>query len=532
MRENHVTVNQFKGVNMTDADHTIDDREFAQVQNLMISDTGDLTRRKPLQWFYDHFPAGEGSADQTYMLGTYYNRLFWYNLNSHVASLTRLDTQVGGPVTQTAALTNNPVEAVLFNNTLYLFMGNAVNPTQIMITPSDWTADNPTFTITPNNQALCNYVSRAVVFKDRIFGIQTWSQKSSRVTFSEPATSGGVNTWTPGNYFDVNPGDGDYVVDIIPFQERLFIFKRNSTWVLIGSGPPSTWQGIKLFDNSIGACHRHCVLEFGGLLYVLSPRGLHRTDGVVYDFVGYPLQTQFLDHLVGPPNAAVTPAFTDGSVFIVRVDDQIFVCSGNATTGWWFYNPSQNAWTQAVFGGGFSNPNNFQLLYGVNTRLADGTRKTFFGTSGAAGYNGSRILWFDTRNPNNLTGYSYSDCLGPYYTPTLIPTSFKTKKWDAGAWYKEKRHLGSELEINVPPQPSQARFDFRINWNYNSDGVTGNKWYRSSNFYRGVLAHRVQGMGYVRRVQMQFYSNADVNFEISALDQVYLQKRDMAEVRQ
>lgn len=537
--ENHQTINTFKGVNLSDPPHVIDEREFQSVGNLIVNDAGDLIRRKPMRWFTsmvnDTGPPGaeitRTGTSTNYavgcrMLGIFYGRLVfsddhYLNISPVDTDLTNenhsIDLQAGPP---SIDFTGNP--AVLYNDSLYWLTGmNVTNDTIAKVTIDDWGVNHPFSTVTDLEVASYYDGLKGVIFKDRYFVIKWPGMKSSRIAYSnlnDPMTS------PASNFFDVNPGDGDFVTDLIPFGERLYIFKRFSTWVLIASGLPSSWI-LKLFDGAVGATDTNTVLEYRGLLYVLSPRGLYRMDGTVYDYVGYQVQDRWKDQDTGP---AVGKNY---SAQIVMVDDNIFVNSSNTSIGYWFYNPVQSAWTECFL----PDLPMGQLGLGYQGTLKSGERSTFFGKATPNGQTQRmQVIRFGLADPDYVNNGEYADYVSHHDTPgsriiTPVATSFKTKFWDLGSFFKTKRHKLSALEVEVPEQSFQGDVEFTTRHHYDRDAVTDDWEFNVPVTARGNMVHQIPGVGMNRRLQLELNSTTTADYSVTGYDLTYLVKRDDSE---
>lgn len=510
--EAHLTVPTFKGVNLTDPEHVIDDKEFASVQNLIINDAGDLIRRKPLRVFHNPEDAPRGFVG---MLGIFYNRILFTSGDN--VYLSPVDTDLSDTYVAISGVGEDAASAVLYNKNIYIW-SNSSSPSLTALTVSDWQADSPTIggaTITgtpPDN------IVKSIIFKDRMFAMKDPGDQSSRITYSAVNDPG---NWTGGGFFDVSPGDGDYVSDICPFGERLFIFKRNSTYTLTIAGDPSGWV-LKQFDKSVGAIHPFNTLEYRGLLYCLSTRGLYRSDGVVFDYVGYPVQDRWID-TTNPIPAGSSYGY---DTFICMVDDYIFVCSGIQDVGYWFYNPVQNAWTEMTFSSSdqIVAPNGLRL--GIQGYLKNGTRVTVFGTFRL---NLANLVWFGLTDPQNLGNTAWSDYCVFQSSPGSriiepVLTSFKTKEWDMGSFVNVKRHKVSAIEMVVPEQGQVIDAEFHTTYKYDRAGTTPTHEFRVDSDHRGNMAHRVPGVGYARRLQLQFSSDTPVDYSITGYDLTFFTK--------
>lgn len=515
-KDDHLTIKDFKGVNLTDPNFVIDDGQFESCLNMLVSDTGDLIRRKPLRWF--QMP---DLADvQVKMLGVFYNRLL-FSTGDEIY-LTPVDTDFSNTLTNVSGDGEATLPlAVLYNKNIYLFSGSSA-PSLTGITVSNWAIDSPTFGSATLTGTAPTNICKAMIFKERCFAIKDPVDQSSRLFYSELNDPG---NWQASGFVDVVPGDGDYITDILPFGERLFIFKRRATYVLIPAASPTSWI-IKLFDSSVGCSHAYCSLETRGLFYTLSTRGLYRSDGTIYDYVGYPVYNRWKDR--GPEAPDVVVAAYNAQV--VMVDDHLFINTGNPDIGHWFYNPVTNAWTEAIL----PQVEAGRLLLGVQGYLQNGARGTWFGWDRDPG-EASSILWFGLGDPDLPTNTRYEDYTVHDATPasrvmTPIATSFKTKLWDNGTFYRTKRHRVSTLEMMVPDDTAAGDADFEVTYYLDGQIETDtHEFLVTEDTGRGVKAHKLPGVGHHRRLQLEFQSDAVQDYTITGLDLSFFNKRTLSE---
>jgi len=519
-REAHLTISTFKGMNITDPPHVIDDREFEVLQNGIINDAGDFIRRKPMRVFI----LNPDSNTKAQILGVFYNRILWTSGDN--IYLSDPDTDVGTAMTTVLVSTagEDADSAILYNKNLYIWSAGSA-PSLTALTVSDWTVATPTFGAATVTGTPPDDISRSVIFKDRLFAIRVSEFQSSRVYYSAVTDPG---NWTGGGFFDVVPGDGDYITDIIPFGERLFIFKRYSCHVLTVTGDPAGWIQ-KPFDKNVGALGPFCTLEYRGLLYLLSYKGLYRCDGVVLDFVGYPIQDRFTDNI-----QSVTSS-EDRSRFMCMVDDYLFISInvGSSVSGYFFYNPVQNAWSECVFA--TTQDLVGKLFRGTQGILSNGVRGTWFGTDKTSSSpNVAGPIWFGLGDMDMPSNTAYSDyslhnaTVGSRIIDPIIIT-IKTKMWDLGAFWRLKRNKFSTIEINVPTQEQITDAEFTAQYKFDQDMISTFHEFRVDNNHRGTLAYKIPGVGYHRRMQLQLTTSNTLEFMITGYDITYLMKAGQGE---
>lgn len=117
------------------------------------------------------------------------------------------------------------------------------------------------------------------------------SGHESKVWYSTPnnlADFGGVAM----NNFNLDFGDGDYLVAMLPFNDQMFFFKSRKTYMVSADGPTSNWQ-FRLISDRIGCVGRGTVKVINNIIYFLSVDGVVRTDGVTFQNISAPVRDFF-----------------------------------------------------------------------------------------------------------------------------------------------------------------------------------------------------------------------------------------------
>jgi len=128
-------------------------------------------------------------------------------------------------------------------------------------------------------------VDNPVFHHARIFAIA--SDDPTRIVWSDMYN---YDSWPQVNYMYI--GDyNDYIIKLLPFKQGLLIFKNHSTYVLTGSVKENFV--LEEVNPSIGCVGRNAITNHGEHLYLLSPKGLMRFDGVNFEDIGAPV----LSHL-------------------------------------------------------------------------------------------------------------------------------------------------------------------------------------------------------------------------------------------
>lgn len=122
-------------------------------------------------------------------------------------------------------------------------------------------------------------------YRDRLFGAGDGSAGTNggtnRVSFSN---RGDPTTWTTGSdYFDVEDQRGEFITGLRVLNDRLLVFKMNSTF---------TYDEIELKQHTIGvgAYNHRVTQEIGGIVYTFCPEGIFATTGGLAKQIGLPVK--------------------------------------------------------------------------------------------------------------------------------------------------------------------------------------------------------------------------------------------------
>lgn len=128
---------------------------------------------------------------------------------------------------------------------------------------------NP-YTGAPDAAAIC------VEHQDRLFllNFDDWRSRMAWTELKDPLQPDVYPDFAfyAENYADVGHGDGDELSGAISAQGVLYLFKRNSVWAMVGTGP-STWQIQKLFAG-IGCVSHNTIAGAPGGIYFLGQTGV------------------------------------------------------------------------------------------------------------------------------------------------------------------------------------------------------------------------------------------------------------------
>jgi len=163
-----------------------------------------------------------------------------------------------------------------YNNALYFLSV----PGSTTVSLGKWTPDNDYEDV--SNANLATMMGGAgnlggnnlFVYKDRLFIVpgNTKEENISRLIFSDAGNAEAYSTTT--QFIDVNPGDGESLNDLAVYDDNLFLFKTDSTYVLSYTGSPSNAELLKI-NPVIGCEFSGLVVAWENSLFVLHRNKLY-----------------------------------------------------------------------------------------------------------------------------------------------------------------------------------------------------------------------------------------------------------------
>lgn len=117
------------------------------------------------------------------------------------------------------------------------------------------------------------------VYKNCVFLGNTYesgTQYPSRVRWSHP---GYAEDWVDYHWIDIDTGvDGDEITALVPYQDRLVVFKRNSIHIVYGEGPEGF--SVTPISNEFGTISQDSVVATDhGLYFYDQENGVFAFDG-------------------------------------------------------------------------------------------------------------------------------------------------------------------------------------------------------------------------------------------------------------
>jgi hypothetical protein len=128
----------------------------------------------------------------------------------------------------------------------------------------------------------------SIVYKDRLWisGRRT-VPNNSRLFFSDLAK---FDTWPGTNFFDIAPGDGDAVNELVVYQDNIVVFKDNATYVLTYDTGPAQ-AVLQVINTDVGAMGPRCVDVYENSIFVLKYNQVYEMSN--YDFVRVSVKIPF-----------------------------------------------------------------------------------------------------------------------------------------------------------------------------------------------------------------------------------------------
>lgn len=279
------------GINRYSDMSAIADDEMTDCINFDIDLDGSLKSRPPWHLLFGaqfNSAAGGAIVPSSFQLilltGTYESIRFIILQSNHTGSGGAYIYYLDGPNAGTLALiaAGNYSTATRYANDVYLTPD--VDGVTSLGTGQKYVLDTGIVTAIPNMPR--GYSS--AVYKDRLWiSGRRGTPNNSRLFFSDLADFTG---WPGTNFFDINPGDGDAVQDLIVYQDNLMIFKDSATYVLsYDTGPAQAV--LQLVNGDVGVMGPRCLVPYENSIFILKYNQVF--EMVNYDFTRVSVKLPF-----------------------------------------------------------------------------------------------------------------------------------------------------------------------------------------------------------------------------------------------
>lgn len=278
------------GINRYSDVSAIADDELADCINFDIDLDGSLVSRPPWRLMYGESSAtASGSTPpNSFQLilatGVYESVQFVILQSNHTGAGAAWIYYVSGPLVGTLAkIADGSYScAVRYSDDIYLTPD--VNNVDSLGTGQRY--DLATGTVTSIANMPRGY--SCAVYKDRLWiSGRRGSPSSSRLFFSDLAA---FNTWPGSNFFDINPGDGDAVQDMIVYQDNLLVFKDGATYVLSYDQGPAQ-AVLQLANGDIGVNGPRCLVAYENSVFLMKYNQVY--EMINYDFTRISVKAPF-----------------------------------------------------------------------------------------------------------------------------------------------------------------------------------------------------------------------------------------------
>ncbi len=304
-RPQAITLGPFSGgLNNVADPTTIDETECTELINLEVDLDGSLMTRPAI------IETASTSADSSYRMKIIGRANFTaggsYLILSSPDGTFAFD---GNTITATIAADLESSVALQYNENIYIIAksGSAVGGGR-------W--DGTTFTADasmPRGEA-------AVFHKSRLFVVPGPSATTnpSRLTFTDVITSTTLS-WPATNNIDVQPGDGENLVDIVIYNDNIVLFKENSIYLLAYDISPDD-AVLRKINGNIGVTRLHCMDTYENSIFFLHEGNIYEMAN--YEFIKINDKVKFiLDTDI--PTTAAGQLWED--IYLRRVGDRIIV---------------------------------------------------------------------------------------------------------------------------------------------------------------------------------------------------------------
>jgi hypothetical protein len=457
------------GINTYSDPAMIADDEMFDCRNFDLSLDGSLVSRPPWSLLYGtsttNTTVSSAPPDSNQLIigtGTFEGNRFIIVTSSHTGSKATYIYYVDGPNAGLLALITSGAhtKAIRYDDFIYLVPDIGSEGTG-----AKYDLDGGLVTAIASMPA--GYA--AVVYKDRLWiSGRRNSILTSRLFFSDLAD---FTTWPGTNFFDINPGDGDIVNELIVYQDNLVIFKDNATYVLTYDSSPAQ-AVLQVINTDVGAMGPRCVDVYENSVFILKYNQVYEMSN--YDFVRVSVKIPFeYDNSfpVAPYN--VTDQTWKHPIWLRVVGDRAVVRFYNRI---YVYHLRLRAWTRWES----EDPNihyigpimrldntNTDLLQGFDTyvatsALAKNIDATGVGTSGAWKM-WNKVFKFEDR-------YSTSTTENGNATPVAkdIKLTMTTKQFNVGLSHRFKRLMHWGIDCYTGREVTGTLYPFsvayRVSW--------------------------------------------------------------------
>lgn len=278
------------GINTYSDVSAIADDELADCVNFDIDLDGSLKSRPPWELLaQDNFSGVTGSAppdcyQEILLTGTLEAKRFIIYTSNHQGSPGVFIFYVDGPNAGDMVNIADGVysRAHRYGNDIYIVPGRDAADNQGGVKYVLSSGLVSTIASMPKGEA-------SAIYKDRLWIAGRRNiPNNSRLFFSELVDFSVA--WPAANFFDINPGDGDSLNDIIVYQDNLILFKDSATYVLsYDTGPAQAV--LQIVNTDVGVHDSRSVVAYENSLFVMQYNKIYEMQS--YDFTRVSVKVPF-----------------------------------------------------------------------------------------------------------------------------------------------------------------------------------------------------------------------------------------------
>lgn len=321
-----IQIRGFKGLNIREDPGAIDDTELTEAININIGKAGEIQKRTGLEKMHNGTTLGSNS---TKILGHFLTD-----------TISQLIVKAGGNVYYSTDAANYTLIGaysdaewgVQYAGAFYIIRSGNV------IVKWDGT--------TATNVAGSPSGTFGIIYKERMFVLNTAATGtlSSRLYFSN-AGDVSATGWIGTNFFDIQPGDGDFLVTLVILNDLLYIFKGKATWALYVQGTVTDWI-VRTINSEFGCVSKYAAKIIAGYLYLSSEKGIYRTDGTSFTDISLDIGPVLVNRVVN---------LTTVNIDSMGIWGDQLICLISPSSGqklYYIYHYRIGTWTQWQFSGG------------------------------------------------------------------------------------------------------------------------------------------------------------------------------------
>lgn len=319
------------------------------------------------------------------------------------------------------------------------------------------------------------------VYKDRLWISGRRNEPhNSRLFFSDLADFG---SWPGTNFFDIAPGDGDAVNDLVVYQDNIIIFKDNATYVLAYDTGPAQ-AVLQVINTDVGAMGRYCVDVYENSIFVLKYNQLYEMSN--YDFVRVSVKLPFeFDDSLPTGDFAFEGQSYKWPFWLRIVGDRAVVRFYNRL---YVYHLRLRAWTRwdsndtnIKYLGPISrlDNTNTDLLRGFDTYVATSTLTKNIDSKGP-GQPGSWTRYFKIFYMEDRYSDTNTECgdMSIPFPPVDISLLMKTKQFDVGLTHRFKRLMHWGLDCYTSREVTGTLYPFSVAYKVTWDQLKIYPWHK------------------------------------------------------